>query len=144
MQIIQKSHIINSRISPLLILSGTVTTTFATLLLLLQLYADTATYQSCNSNTTRVFRQNNALTKRDGSIFQWLAVPFAFMADEVSDIRKTSPQWLGKLETSEIGSWLDSGLLLIFGGIPWQVAHIQWSLYFTALYFKTTLDYKTT
>lgn len=29
--------------------------------------------------------------------------------------------WLGKIEKKAIGSWFDAALLLVFGGIPWQV-----------------------
>ncbi|KAI0222413.1 High-affinity choline transporter 1 [Lamellibrachia satsuma] len=51
----------------------------------------------------------------------WLSVPFAFNHPAVTSISSTSHKWVGKLETSDIGLWIDSGLLLIFGGIPWQV-----------------------
>ena len=54
---------------------------------------------------------------------QWLAVPFA-MTHPAMDGRSiaTQPvQWLGHIEKKAAGSWIDSALLLIFGGIPWQV-----------------------
>jgi high affinity choline transporter 7 len=51
----------------------------------------------------------------------WIAVPFAMKNEAVGSIRETWPQWRGKIEKSEIVPWIDSMLLLIFGGIPWQV-----------------------
>lgn len=29
--------------------------------------------------------------------------------------------WLGSLDKGDVGIWIDSALLLVFGGIPWQV-----------------------
>jgi len=29
--------------------------------------------------------------------------------------------WLGTFDPAQTGVWIDSGLLLVFGGIPWQV-----------------------
>jgi len=29
--------------------------------------------------------------------------------------------WLGTFDPADTGLWADSGLLLVFGGIPWQV-----------------------
>ena len=29
--------------------------------------------------------------------------------------------WLGEIKNSDLAEWIDSMLLLIFGGIPWQV-----------------------
>ncbi|XP_078494547.1 high-affinity choline transporter 1-like isoform X2 [Ciona intestinalis] len=54
----------------------------------------------------------------------WLSIPFAFTHPAVSDIATTayhSPNWLGTWDISTTGLWIDSALLLIFGGIPWQV-----------------------
>jgi hypothetical protein len=30
--------------------------------------------------------------------------------------------WIGSLKKDDIGIWIDSALLLVFGGIPWQVS----------------------
>ncbi len=64
-----------------------------------------------------------------------MGVGFAFTHDAVSDIRDTAttdPEtgWIGHVYYGEgqeawIGNYIDSFLLLIFGGIPWQVG---WSL----------------
>ena len=70
-------------------------------------------------------------------LFQWLAVPFALTDDAVSSITSTSREidvvtvngtisqtgWLGSLAADKavICNYIDSFLLLIFGGIPWQV-----------------------
>ncbi|UJR16366.1 hypothetical protein I4U23_003269 [Adineta vaga] len=51
----------------------------------------------------------------------WVAVPFAMSHKSVGDIRLTWPEWRGHLEKSQMVEWTDSMLLLIFGGIPWQV-----------------------
>ncbi len=51
----------------------------------------------------------------------WIAVPFAIEHEAVGSIVATWPQWRGHLAKSELVGWIDSMLLLIFGGIPWQV-----------------------
>ncbi|CAK8686514.1 unnamed protein product [Clavelina lepadiformis] len=54
----------------------------------------------------------------------WLSIPFAFTNPAVSDIGTTAvngPNWLGSWDSTQTGTWIDSALLLIFGGIPWQV-----------------------
>ena len=39
-----------------------------------------------------------------------------------TDITLNAEQWVGSLDTlPDASNWLDSGLLLVFGGIPWQV-----------------------
>ena len=54
---------------------------------------------------------------------QWLAVPFAFLHPAVTNISETKEKWIGTLKPWELGNWFDSALLLIFGGIPWQVGN---------------------
>ncbi|CAF3598902.1 unnamed protein product [Adineta steineri] len=51
----------------------------------------------------------------------WVAVPFAMQHEGVGDIFATWPEWRGHIDKSRIVEWIDSMLLLIFGGIPWQV-----------------------
>jgi len=51
----------------------------------------------------------------------WIAVPFAMEHESVGSIVATWPQWRGQIDKSELVGWIDSMLLLIFGGIPWQV-----------------------
>jgi len=52
----------------------------------------------------------------------WLCVPFAMTHEAtVSITTNSSEAWLGELEPLYIGQYVDYGLLLIFGGIPWQV-----------------------
>jgi high affinity choline transporter 7 len=44
------------------------------------------------------------------------------MSPLTTDITLNADQWVGTLEGWDVWSqWLDSGLLLVFGGIPWQV-----------------------
>ncbi|CAF1029434.1 unnamed protein product [Rotaria sordida] len=51
----------------------------------------------------------------------WVAIPFAMKHEAVGSIVTTWPEWRGHIEKSQIVEWTDSMLLLIFGGIPWQV-----------------------
>lgn len=51
----------------------------------------------------------------------WLAVPFALQHESVGSIVTSWPEWRGQIDGSRWVEWLDSMLLLIFGGIPWQV-----------------------
>ncbi|XP_013384194.1 high-affinity choline transporter 1 [Lingula anatina] len=61
----------------------------------------------------------------------FLAFPFAMHHPAVSSLEMTSSSWLGTLTKNDAGLYLDSGLQLIFGGIPWQV------------YFQRVLSAKT-
>ncbi|XP_074623661.1 high-affinity choline transporter 1-like isoform X2 [Acropora palmata] len=62
----------------------------------------------------------------------WISVPFAMTNEAVSSISVNSgAEWTGEIQTKLIGVWLDYGLLLIFGGIPWQA------------YFQRVLSCKT-
>jgi len=56
----------------------------------------------------------------------WLAIPFALLNDAVTPISETKDVWLGSLAADKfIGLYIDGGLLLIFGGIPWQVSRYR-------------------
>ncbi|CAF3234006.1 unnamed protein product [Rotaria socialis] len=61
----------------------------------------------------------------------WVTIPFAMQHVGVGDIVATWPEWRGHIEKSQIVEWIDSMLLLVFGGIPWQV------------YFQRVLSAKT-
>jgi len=52
-----------------------------------------------------------------------VAVPFALWhpAMEGKSIVSRPIGWFGTLKTSELGVWMDAALLIVFGGIPWQV-----------------------
>ena len=52
----------------------------------------------------------------------WIAIPFAMKHKGVVSITSTWPEWHGRMDKSQIVEWIDSMLLLIFGGIPWQVS----------------------
>ncbi len=60
-------------------------------------------------------------------LLQWLGVGFAFTHDAVSSITDTAngDGWLGRVVADGnnywIGNYIDSYLMLSFGGIPWQV-----------------------
>nr|WLN44348.1 AAT9 [Sinonovacula rivularis] len=52
----------------------------------------------------------------------WVAIPFAFTHEAVGDIRINATEtWIKELDPVYSGVYIDSYLLLIFGGIPWQV-----------------------
>lgn len=51
----------------------------------------------------------------------WICIPYASQHPNVGDLTLTSIDWLGTIETRMIWYYIDYGLLLIFGGIPWQV-----------------------
>ena len=58
----------------------------------------------------------------------WIAVPFAMQHKSVGDIVTTWREWRGHLDKSQMVEWTDNMLLLIFGGIPWQVYRTAWCL----------------
>lgn len=61
----------------------------------------------------------------------WLSIPFAMTNKAVTSITKDSSKWVGEIPTAKIGVWLDYAMLLICGGLPWQV------------YFQRVLSCKT-
>ncbi|XP_077338750.1 high affinity choline transporter 1 [Lithobates pipiens] len=56
----------------------------------------------------------------------WISVPFAMIHPSVTDITVTAVEevykepWLGSIKRGDIWSWIDSFMLLMLGGIPWQ------------------------
>ena len=53
----------------------------------------------------------------------WVAIPFAARHPSVGSISTTWPEWRGNIKKSQIVGWIDSMLLLVLGGIPWQVTN---------------------
>ncbi|XP_050392147.1 high-affinity choline transporter 1 [Patella vulgata] len=52
----------------------------------------------------------------------WLSVPFALTNEAVAPLTTNATEnWIQTVEPFRAGSYIDSFLLLIFGGIPWQV-----------------------
>nr|CAI5853281.1 unnamed protein product [Callosobruchus analis] len=51
----------------------------------------------------------------------WMCIPFAWTNEHVQSLKGMDVDWIGHVESREIFSYIDYGLLLIFGGIPWQV-----------------------
>nr|KAG5713909.1 hypothetical protein BaRGS_024536 [Batillaria attramentaria] len=49
----------------------------------------------------------------------WVGIPFAMTHEAAKSLDTTS--WIGSVDKAFIGSFIDFYLLLIFGGIPWQV-----------------------
>lgn len=53
---------------------------------------------------------------------QWICVPFAMTSDLVENISvNSSTEWIQEVDPVFVGVYIDSFLLLIFGGLPWQV-----------------------
>lgn len=51
----------------------------------------------------------------------WLCVPFSLANEVTTNINETRDEWLGSLEGYKVGKWIDYAMLLICGGLPWQV-----------------------
>lgn len=51
----------------------------------------------------------------------FLTLPFALKHPNVAKISTTTDDWTGKLDAKSAGKWIDYAMLLICGGIPWQV-----------------------
>ncbi|PIK56576.1 putative high-affinity choline transporter 1-like [Apostichopus japonicus] len=54
------------------------------------------------------------------SVLQWLCIPFAMTHESVTPVFD-STLWFGEWDPKYSGVWIDYALLLVFGGIPWQV-----------------------
>lgn len=58
-------------------------------------------------------------------LFKVLVIPFAWTSSLTNDVSgffvNNTSEWIGEIGNNEIGTYTDSFLLLIFGGIPWQV-----------------------
>ena len=59
-------------------------------------------------------------------MIQWFAIPFAWTNSAVSSILDTSRgvnnTWIGSWpEGKQIWPYLDNMIMMLFGGIPWQV-----------------------
>lgn len=65
------------------------------------------------------------------NVSQWMCIPFAMMNPIVGSLKDVEHDWIGHVDGKDIPSYIDYGLLLIFGGIPWQV------------YFQRVLSSKT-
>ncbi|KAK6645183.1 hypothetical protein RUM43_001459 [Polyplax serrata] len=50
----------------------------------------------------------------------WMCIPFAWMNEKVQPLSSQDVDWIGVVPSSQIFYYLDYGLLLILGGIPWQ------------------------
>ncbi|KAM9319413.1 high affinity choline transporter 1 [Gastrophryne carolinensis] len=76
----------------------------------------------------------------------WISVPFAMTHPAVTDITVTAVEevyktpWLGSLQKKNIWNWIDSFLLLMLGGIPWQ-AYFQRVLSASSATYAQVLSY---
>lgn len=51
----------------------------------------------------------------------WMCIPFAWANDHVLPLSSMEVDWIGSVEPKQQWYYIDYGLLLVFGGIPWQV-----------------------
>lgn len=51
----------------------------------------------------------------------WMCIPFAWSNEHVKPLSSMEVDWIGEVEEKKFWFYIDYGLLLIFGGIPWQV-----------------------
>lgn len=51
----------------------------------------------------------------------WITVPFAMRNSAFSTLSLESNNWMGSVQRHYSGVWIDYAMLLICGGIPWQV-----------------------
>ncbi|XP_017085063.2 high-affinity choline transporter 1 [Drosophila eugracilis] len=61
----------------------------------------------------------------------WMCIPFAWSNEHVGSLSDLEVDWIGHVEPKKHWLYIDYGLLLVFGGIPWQV------------YFQRVLSSKT-
>lgn len=54
-------------------------------------------------------------------VYQAISAPFVFYHPQVHRDVLVQDSWLGHIDAKDWGVWADGLLLLIFGGIPWQV-----------------------
>lgn len=63
-------------------------------------------------------------------LLQWMCVPFAWANEHVKPLSSQDVDWIGSVKSEEYGFYLDYGLLLILGGIPWQVTCFSFFFYY--------------
>lgn len=51
----------------------------------------------------------------------WMCIPFAWRNKFVKPLSSMEVDWIGEVGDDQFWFYIDYGLLLIFGGIPWQV-----------------------
>ncbi|KOB76718.1 High-affinity choline transporter [Operophtera brumata] len=61
----------------------------------------------------------------------WMCIPFAWANEHVKPLSSMDVDWIGHIDPEYYWFYVDYGLLLVFGGIPWQV------------YFQRVLSSKT-
>lgn len=62
--------------------------------------------------------------------FQWVTLPFALSNDHVKPLGSLPPdQWLGTMAPWQVPSYVDSFLMIVFGGVPWQVNSLSTGSY---------------
>lgn len=51
-----------------------------------------------------------------------ITAPFSIFHPATSfEKNLSSREWLGEIKNEDLATWIDGMLLLVFGGIPWQV-----------------------
>ncbi|PSN41115.1 High-affinity choline transporter 1 [Blattella germanica] len=57
----------------------------------------------------------------------WMCIPFAMYNEHVGSLSPEVVDWIGSVDSAEYFYYIDYGLLLVFGGIPWQVYFQPWN-----------------
>lgn len=55
----------------------------------------------------------------------WMCIPFAWGNPHVKSLSGMEVDWIGEIGEKKFWFYCDYGLLLVFGGIPWQVNMIN-------------------
>lgn len=63
----------------------------------------------------------------------WMCIPFAWANPHVKPLSSMEVDWIGSIDSNYYWFYADYGLLLIFGGIPWQVR--AFDLEYFAIFF---------
>lgn len=58
----------------------------------------------------------------------WMCIPFAWGNKHVKPLSGMEVDWIGEIGEKKFWFYCDYGLLLIFGGIPWQVSKYRFYL----------------
>jgi hypothetical protein len=72
-------------------------------------------------------------------MFQLLSAPFAYQNKAVSENALSSRDWIGNVDQADIAQWMDAFMLLLFGGIPWQVHCTVDGRFYVALIWRNSM-----
>jgi hypothetical protein len=77
---------------------------------------------SACDNCSAEYKYAELSLERTVNLLQWMCIPFAMLNEHVGSMSTDVVDWVGRVDPSEYAFYVDYGLLLVFGGIPWQVS----------------------